>query len=41
MSSFEGSDYGVGDFVLLNNVNIDEFMDNLKLRYSRFIIIIM
>jgi hypothetical protein len=32
MSAFEGPEYGVGDFVLLDNINIDEFLKNLKLR---------
>jgi hypothetical protein len=32
MTLFEGSEYGVGDFVLLENINIDEFMKNLRLR---------
>jgi myosin-1 len=31
----EGSGFGVGDFVLLDDINIDEFMKNLKLRYDR------
>lgn len=33
MSSFEDPGFGLGDFVLLNDINIDEFMKNLKLRY--------
>jgi hypothetical protein len=32
MSSFEGPEYGVGDFVLLDNINIEEFLRNLKQR---------
>ena len=32
MPSFESKEYGVGDFVLLEKINIDEFMNNLKLR---------
>lgn len=32
MSSFESAEFGVGDFVLLDNINIDEFMKNLSLR---------
>lgn len=32
MNSFEGPEFGVGDFVLLDNINIDQFMKNLKLR---------
>lgn len=34
MSAFEGAEYGVGDFVLLESINIDDFMKNLQLRYS-------
>ena len=32
MSAFEDDKCGVGDFVLLDNINIDEFMKNLQLR---------
>ena len=35
MSAFEGPEYGLGDFVLMNNINIDEFMKNLKLRFEK------
>jgi hypothetical protein len=28
----EGPEYGVGDFVLLHDVTLDAFMDNLQLR---------
>ena len=35
MSAFEGKEYGVGDFVLLDNINLDEFLANLKLRYEK------
>ena len=28
----EGSEFGVGDFVLLHDVTLDAFMSNLKLR---------
>ena len=28
----EGPEYGVGDFVLLESVDISSFMENLKLR---------
>ncbi|CAF0752373.1 unnamed protein product [Brachionus calyciflorus] len=35
MNSFEGPEFGVGDFVLLDNINIDEFMKNLKLRFDK------
>lgn len=33
MNSFEGAEFGVGDFVLLEKINIEEFMKNLNLRY--------
>ena len=33
MSAFEGAEFGVGDFVLLPDINLDEFMKNLKIRY--------
>uniref|UniRef100_A0A131XZ66 Putative myosin class ii heavy chain n=1 Tax=Ixodes ricinus TaxID=34613 RepID=A0A131XZ66_IXORI len=32
MAGFD--DVGIGDFVLLENINTDAFMDNLKLRYN-------
>ena len=32
MSAYEGGEFGVGDFVLLETINIEEFMKNLKLR---------
>ena len=32
MPAFESKEYGVGDFVLLENINIEEFMKNLKQR---------
>ena len=35
MSAFEGAEYGLGDFVLMNNINIDDFMKNLKLRFEK------
>jgi len=34
MSAFEGTEYGVGDFVLLENINIEELMKNLQLRFA-------
>jgi myosin I len=35
MSAFEGPEYGVGDFVLLDDINLTSFMKNLKLRYEK------
>jgi myosin-1 len=35
MSAFEGSEFGVGDFVLLENIQIDDFLKNLKLRFEK------
>jgi hypothetical protein len=35
MSAFEGAQYGVGDFVLLENITTDAFMSNLKLRFEK------
>jgi hypothetical protein len=32
MSAFEGAEFGVGDFVLLDKITIDDFMKNLKTR---------
>ncbi|XP_053374202.1 unconventional myosin-Id-like [Mercenaria mercenaria] len=34
-SVHEGPEFGVGDFVLLHDVTLDAFMDNLKLRYEK------
>lgn len=34
-AAFEGKEFGVGDFVLLDNVTLDAFMSNLKLRYEK------
>ncbi|XP_076437285.1 unconventional myosin-Id-like [Babylonia areolata] len=31
----EGPEYGIGDFVLLHEVTLDGFMDNLKLRFEK------
>lgn len=31
----EGPEFGVGDFVLLESLDIDSFMDNLQLRFSK------
>ena len=35
MSAFEGKEFGVGDFVLLDNVTLEEFLANLKLRFEK------
>lgn len=35
MSAFEGPEFGVGDFVLLDDINLTSFMKNLKLRYEK------
>jgi myosin I len=35
MASLEGAEYGVSDFVLLDDVTIDKFMVNLKLRFNK------
>ncbi len=35
MSAFEGPQFGVGDFVLLDNITTENFMNNLKLRYEK------
>ena len=35
MAFFEGSEYGKGDFVLLDQITMDEFMSNLKLRFEQ------
>lgn len=35
MPAFESKEYGVGDFVLLETINIDSFMNNLKLRFEK------
>eukprot|EP00111_Clytia_hemisphaerica_P022209 TCONS_00065260-protein len=35
MAFFEGSEYGKGDFVLLDQITMDEFMSNLKLRFEK------
>jgi len=35
MSAFEGPEFGLGDFVLMNNITIDDFMKNLKLRFEK------
>ena len=29
----EGTEFGIGDFVLLNTVDMESFMNNLKHRY--------
>ena len=29
----EGPEFGIGDFVLLRELTLDAFMENLKLRY--------
>lgn len=34
-SIHEGPEFGVGDFVLLHDLTLDAFMENLKLRYSK------
>nr|XP_022305174.1 unconventional myosin-Id-like isoform X4 [Crassostrea virginica] len=34
-SIHEGPEFGVGDFVLLHDLTLDAFMQNLKLRYSK------
>lgn len=34
MTFFEGSEYGKGDFVLLDQITMDEFMSNLRLRFK-------
>ncbi|XP_052797829.1 unconventional myosin-Id-like [Mya arenaria] len=34
-SVHEGPEFGVGDFVLLNDITLDAFMNNLKLRYDK------
>ncbi|CAG2227378.1 MYO1 [Mytilus edulis] len=31
----EGPEFGIGDFVLLHDVTLEAFMDNLKLRYEK------
>lgn len=31
----ESKEYGVGDFVLLDEISIDEFMRNLRLRFDK------
>ena len=28
----EGSEYGIGDFILLQDLTLESFMDNLRLR---------
>ena len=35
MPAFESKEYGVGDFVLLESINIESFMSNLKLRFEK------
>ncbi len=35
MTAFEGPQFGVGDFVLMENITIENFMSNLKLRYGK------
>jgi len=35
MAQFEGHEYGKGDFVLLNQVTMDEFMEILKVRFDQ------
>ena len=35
MSQFEGEEFGQGDFVLLENVVMEEFMANLSLRFEK------
>lgn len=35
MAQFEGPEFGKGDFVLLNQVTMNEFMANLKQRFER------
>ena len=35
MTCFEGSEYGKGDFVLLDQITMDEFMSNLRLRFEQ------
>jgi len=35
MPAFESKEYGVGDFVLLEEINIEEFMKNLQLRFQK------
>ena len=35
MAHFEGLEFGKGDFVLLDDISMDEFMKNLKLRYEK------
>ena len=35
MTFFEGSEYGKGDFVLLDQITMDEFMSNLRLRFEQ------
>lgn len=32
MTQHEGAEFGKGDFVLLDNITEDAFMENLKLR---------
>ncbi|XP_048754348.1 unconventional myosin-Id-like isoform X2 [Ostrea edulis] len=34
-SIHEGPEFGVGDFVLLHDLTLDAFMENLKMRYSK------
>ena len=35
MAYFEGAEFGKGDFVLLDQVSMEQFMSNLKLRFER------
>lgn len=35
MANFISDEFGKADFVLLEQINIDAFMENLKLRYMK------
>ena len=35
MPAFEGKEYGVGDFVLMETISIEEFMINLQVRFDK------
>jgi len=35
MAFFEGEEFGKGDFVLLDQITMDEFMSNLQLRFEK------